>query len=224
MSQDSITGQPEAPRAVQGEHAASRRRLAAVFAVTSLGAFMSSLDLSIVNVAFPALARSFPHDSRAALAWVITAYAIVFGALMVSGGRTADRLGRRHTFFTGIAVFCAGSAVCAAAPALAVLVTGRTAQAIGAALLVPSSLGLLQQEYPSGLRSLAVSLWSGVGGLAVATGPSLGAALIQAAGWRSAFYVNLPVGLIAWDAGAGFCPGGHGPNPPRQAPTTLACS
>jgi len=186
--------------------AASRRRLAAVFTVTSLGAFMSSLDLSIVNVAFPALARSFPGDSRATLAWVITGYAIVFGALMVSGGRAADRFGRRPVFFAGIAMFCLGSALCAAAPALPVLVAGRAVQAIGTALLVPSSLGLLLEEFPAGSRSLAVSLWSGVGGLAVATGPSLGAALIQAAGWRAAFYVNLPVGLATWAWGRGVLP------------------
>src|SRR5271155_1746358 len=80
-----------------------------VFIVTALGAFMASLDLSIVNVAFPALERSFPHDSRASLAWVITGYSIVFGSLLVIAGRTADRLGSRRVFFAGLAVFCLGS-------------------------------------------------------------------------------------------------------------------
>lgn len=173
----------------------------AVFTVTALGAFMASLDLSIVNVAFPALARSFPHDSQASLAWVLTAYAIVFAALLVTAGRTADRLGRRRLFFTGLAVFTVGSALCGAAPSVALLVAGRVAQGAGAALLLPASLGLLLEVYPGPARSQAVALWGGVGALAVATGPSLGALLITAGGWRVAFYVNLPIGLAAWLAG-----------------------
>lgn len=177
---------------------AARRHRAQVFTVTSLAAFMSSLDLSIVNVAFPSMAKTFPTDSRAALAWVITSYAIVFGSLMVSAGRTADRLGRRRVFFTGIAIFATGSALCATAPVLAMLLVGRATQAIGAALLVPASLSLLLEAFTENSRSQVVSLWSAVGGLAVATGPSLGAALIEVAGWRSAFYINVPIGLLAW--------------------------
>ena len=173
----------------------------AVFAVTALGAFMASLDLSIVNVAFPALARSFPTDSRSVLAWVITAYAIVYASLLVTAGRTADRLGRRKVFFVGLGVFSAGSALCGLAPTLPLLIAGRVAQGSGAALLLPASLGLLLEVFPGESRSQAVALWGGVGALAVATGPSIGAALISAAGWRSAFYVNLPVGLVAWVAG-----------------------
>ncbi|HZT67162.1 MAG TPA: DHA2 family efflux MFS transporter permease subunit [Acidimicrobiales bacterium] len=178
----------------------------AVFAVTALGAFMASLDLSIVNVAFPALARSFPTAPRAGLAWVITAYAIVYAALLVTAGRTADRLGRRKVFFIGLGVFTTGSALCGLAPSLALLVAGRVGQGAGAALLLPASLGLLLEAYPGESRSQAVALWGGVGALAVATGPSLGAALITAAGWRSAFFVNLPVGLVAWAVGRRVLP------------------
>ena len=166
--------------------------------VTALGAFMASLDLSIVNVAFPALQRSFPHDSRAALAWVITAYSIVFGSLLVTAGRTADRLGRRRLFFVGLAIFCAGSALCGLAPSVPLLVAGRALQGSGAAALLPASLGLLLGAFPAERRSQVVALWGGVGALAVATGPSLGSALITAGGWRWAFYVNLPVGVLAW--------------------------
>ncbi len=97
----------------------------AIFVVTALGAFMASLDLSIVNVAFPALERSFPHDSRAALAWVITGYSIVFGSLLVTAGRTADRIGRKRVFFAGLAVFSLGSALCGLAPSVSLLVAGR---------------------------------------------------------------------------------------------------
>ena len=168
-----------------------------MFAVTAMGAFMASLDLSIVNVAFPALARSFRSASRADLAWVITAYAIVYAALLVTAGRTADRLGRRRVFFIGLGVFTVGSALCGMAPSLPLLVAGRTAQGVGAALLLPASLGLLLEVFSAEARSQAVALWSGVGALAVATGPSLGAALISAGGWRWAFFVNIPVGAAA---------------------------
>lgn len=172
-------------------------RRTAVFSVTAIAAFMASLDLSIVNVAFPALERSFPRAGQAQLAWVITAYAIVFASLLVTAGRTADRLGRRRLFFIGLAVFTAGSALCGLAPGLLVLVAGRVAQGAGAALLLPASLGLLLEAFSQESRSQAVALWAGVGALAVATGPSLGAALISSGGWRWAFFVNLPVGAGA---------------------------
>jgi EmrB/QacA subfamily drug resistance transporter len=171
---------------------------AMVFVVTALGAFMASLDLSIVNIAFPALQRSFPHDPRASLAWVITGYSIMFGSLLVTGGRTADRLGRRRVFFTGLLVFTVGSALCGLAPSLGLLVAGRLIQGGGAAAMLPASLGLLLAAFPAERRSEIVALWGGVGALAVATGPSLGALLISAGGWRWAFYVNLPVGALAW--------------------------
>jgi EmrB/QacA subfamily drug resistance transporter len=190
---------------------------ALVFVVTALGAFMASLDLSIVNVAFPALERSFPLDSRATLAWVITGYSIVFGSLLVIAGRTADRQGLRRVFFFGLAVFCAGSAVCGVAPSVEILVLGRLVQGVGAAAILPSSLGLLLGGFPAERRSQMVAMWGGVGALAVATGPSLGAVLITVGGWRWAFFVNLPVGLVAWLAGrrvlAGSKPADTGPPP-----------
>lgn len=183
---------------VVAAEATVRRRQVAVFAAASLGGFMSSLDMSMVNVAFPALERSFPSVTPSGLSWVVTAYAIVFGALMVTGGRLADHLGRRSAFMAGIAVFCAGSAICSAAPTWEAVIAGRVVQAVGAALLVPGSLGVVLESFRGPARSHAVAAWSGVGGLAVAAGPSLGALLIQAAGWRAAFYINLPVGLAAW--------------------------
>ncbi len=188
-------GAPPSPLATP----VTRRRI--VFAVTALGAFMASLDLSIVNVAFPALERSFPSDPRAALAWVITSYGIVFGSLLVIAGRTADRLGSRKVFFAGLGVFTAGSALCGLAPSVELLVAGRVIQGCGAAALLPASLSLLLAAFPSDRRSQVVALWGGVGALAVATGPSLGAALITVGGWRAAFFVNVPIGLAAWIAG-----------------------
>ncbi len=177
----------------------ARRRV--IFAVTALGAFMASLDLSIVNVAFPALERSFPSDPRAALAWVITSYSIVFGSLLVIAGRTADRIGSRRVFFAGLGVFTIGSALCGLAPSVVLLVVGRVIQGCGAAALLPASLSLLLDAFPAERRSQVVTLWVGVGALAVATGPSLGAALITIGGWRWAFFVNVPIGAVAWLAG-----------------------
>jgi len=177
----------------------SRQRT--IFVVTALGAFMASLDLSIVNVAFPALAHSFSHDSRATLAWVITGYGIVFGSLLVTAGRTADRLGSRRVFFAGLGIFCVGSALCGVAPSVVLLVLGRVVQGVGAAALLPSSLGLLLGAFPHERRSQVVALWGGVSALAVATGPSFGALLISAGGWRWVFFVNVPIGLVAWTVG-----------------------
>ena len=182
-------------------HLASAPHRGAVFFVTALGAFMASLDLSIVNVAFPALERSFQADSRATLAWVITGYAIVFASLLVTAGRTADRVGKRAVFFVGLGVFTLGSTVCGLAPSVAVLVLGRLLQGAGAAALLPSSLGLLLAAFEPERRSQVVALWAGVGALAVATGPSLGAALITAGGWRWAFFVNVPVAAVAFALG-----------------------
>lgn len=193
---EATVDQPAPIQTPSGLVAASRSRT--VFVVTALGAFMASLDLSIVNVAFPALEHSFPQDSRATLAWVITGYGIVFGSLLVTAGRTADRLGSRRVFFAGLGIFCLGSALCAVAPSVLLLVLGRVVQGVGAAALLPSSLGLLLGAYPHERRSQVVALWGGVGALAVATGPSFGAALIAAGGWRWVFVVNVPIGAAAW--------------------------
>jgi EmrB/QacA subfamily drug resistance transporter len=187
-----------------------------VFVVTALGAFMASLDLSIVNVAFPALERSFPGDSRATLAWVITGYSIVFGALLVVAGRTADRLGSRRVFFAGMGVFCLGSLMCGVAPSVGFLVSGRIVQGLGAAALLPSSLALLLGAFPTERRAQTVAMWGGIGALAVATGPSLGAILITGFGWRAAFFVNLPIGLVAWLVGRRVL--GESPTAARAAP------
>jgi EmrB/QacA subfamily drug resistance transporter len=170
-------------------------RTSLVFAVTALGAFMAALDLSIVNVAFPDLEASYPSASQASLAWVITAYVIVFGALLVTGGRTGDRIGRRKTFMTGLGVFVAGSFLCGIAPNVPVLIASRVLQGAGAAFLVPASVALLIGAYPPERRTQMVALWGGVGALAVATGPSLGAAIVSAGGWRWAFFVNVPIGI-----------------------------
>lgn len=164
-----------------------------VFFVAVAGAFVVALDLSIVNVAFPSIGRSFPEATTSTLSWVLTAYSVVFGALLLGAGRIADRSGRRRWFLRGVAVFTIGSLLCGIAVAPWLLIGGRVVQAVGAALLMPSSLAVLLGATPPVLRPQAVAMWGGISALAVATGPSLGAVLIDAGGWRWAFFVNLPV-------------------------------
>ncbi len=168
-----------------------------VFAVTVTGAFVVALDLSIVNVAFPSIESSFADATTSTLSWVLTAYSVVFGALLLGAGRIADRSGRRLTFLAGLGVFALGSLLCGAATSPALLIGGRVVQAVGAALLMPSSLALLLSSTPDRLRTTAVATWGGISALAVACGPSIGAVLVDAGGWRWAFLINLPVLAVA---------------------------
>lgn len=168
-----------------------------VLAVTAVAVFMGFLDVSIVNVAFPDIERSFPGTSQAGLSWVLNAYNVVFAALLVPAGRAADLVGRRKLFFVGLAVFIVASALCAAAPNVALLVTARVIQAVGAAILIPTSLGLLLPEFPAEMRATATSIWGATGAVAAATGPSLGGVLVDVADWRLVFLINIPIGLAA---------------------------
>jgi hypothetical protein len=183
-------------------HDATRQAIpAGVFAIAVTGAFMVSLDLSIVNVAFPSIRASFDTVSTTTLSWVLSAYSVVFGALLLGAGRLADRSGRKRSFLRGLVVFTVGSAICGFAPAVGVLIGGRVLQAVGAALLMPASLALLLGATPERERPRAVAMWGGIAALAVAVGPSLGSLLIEAGGWRWAFVVNLPIALVAGIAG-----------------------
>jgi len=174
---------------------------ARVAAIVSVGVFVASLDLFIVNIAFPDIQRDFSGTSLASLSWVLNAYAIVFAALLVPAGRWADRTGRKRAFLGGLALFTVASAICAIAPSLGVLVAARVVQATGAAILMPASLGLLLPEFPPEKRGLAIGLWAAVGGTAAAAGPVVGGLLVELS-WRWVFLVNIPVGIAAIVAGA----------------------
>jgi EmrB/QacA subfamily drug resistance transporter len=168
-----------------------------VLLVTSVAVFMSFLDVTVVNIAFPDLRESFPDTSLAHLSWVINAYAIVFAAALVPAGRLADRFGRRRFFFLGLFVFLAASAVCGAAGSVDLLIAARVIQALGAAILVPASLGLLLPEFPLERRATATALWGATGAVAAAAGPSLGGLLVEWQSWRWVFFVNLAIGIPA---------------------------
>lgn len=183
----------------RGTQALSSRRTNSTVAVlvASFGAFLAFLDVTIVNVAFPSIQQSFPHASFSSLSWVLNSYNIVFAALLVAAGRLADVFGRRRTFASGIFLFTAASALCAAAPTINVLIAGRVIQAVGAGLLVPASLGLVIQAFPIERRTHAVGIWAATGAVAAGVGPALGGALVDLYNWRLAFVVNLPLGLVA---------------------------
>ena len=166
-------------------------------ALTSVAVFVVSLDSTVLYVAFPSIRATFAGVSAAQLSWVLNAYTIVFGSLLVPAGRIADRIGRKRSFLTGLGLFTASSMLCGLAPTAAWLIAARALQAFGAALLLPSSLALVLQAFPASRRSTAVSIWGAVGALAAAIGPSLGSLIVQSASWRWAFYLNLPVGLFA---------------------------
>jgi EmrB/QacA subfamily drug resistance transporter len=168
-----------------------------VLLVTSVSVFMAFLDVTIVNIAFPDIEASFPGSSLASLSWILNAYNIVFAALLVPAGRLADRIGRRRVFLGAVSMFLAASVACGLAPSVPALVAARVVQAAGAALLVPTSLGLLLPEFPLERRATATALWGATGGVAAALGPSLGGVLVDATSWRWVFFVNLAFGLPA---------------------------
>lgn len=176
--------------------AATAARPGAVLAVLSLAAFMASLDLFIVNVAFDAIGHDFPGARLSEMSWVLNAYAIVYAALLVPLGRLADRFGRKRGFLLGLAIFTASSAACAASPSLWALVAFRALKAAGAALLTPTSLALLLDATPAEDRARAVRIWAVTGSLAAAAGPLLGGLLVELS-WRWVFLVNVPIGLLA---------------------------
>ena len=162
--------------------------------VVSVAVFMASLDLFIVNIAFPDIQADL-GGSDTALSWVLNAYAIVLAALLVPLGRFADLVGRRRVFIGGLVVFVLASALCAAAPSVGALVAARVLQAVGAAALFPTSLALLLSAAPLAKRTTYVGIWAASGAVAAAAGPPIGGLLVGAS-WRWVFLVNLPVGVL----------------------------
>jgi EmrB/QacA subfamily drug resistance transporter len=202
----------------RGEHRATASPNL-VLIIVCAGVVLASLDLFIVNVALPQMARSFGVRGLGDLSWVLNAYAIVYAALLVLFGRLADRYRRDLGFLLGVAVFVAASAACAAATSLPMLIAFRVLQAAGAALLTPTSLGLVLASFPAERRQGAVRTWTAVGGLAAAFGPAVGGVLV-AASWRWVFLVNLPFGVAALVAGWRLLPAvpGH----PIRRPDALS--
>ena len=165
-------------------------------AIVCIGIMLANLDLFIVNVALPDIARDFRHAAFDDLSWVLNAYAIAYAALLVFFGRLAERHRRDRSFLLGVALFTAASAACASADSVAALVVFRIVQAAGAALMTPTSIGLLLASFPPERRAGAVRNWAAIGGLAAALAPLVGGVLVTVS-WRWIFIVNVPIGLAA---------------------------
>jgi NTE family protein len=173
-----------------GESHGGLTRQTKVLLVSTLAVFMAFLDVTIVNVAMPAIHRSFATTRLTDLSWVLNAYNVVMAAVLVPAGRLADRIGRRRMFFVGLLVFLAGSVGSGLAPSVALLICARVVQAAGAATLIPTSLGLVLAEFPVERRPMATGVWAAAGAVAAAAGPSLGGVLVQSLSWRWVFFAN----------------------------------
>jgi DHA2 family methylenomycin A resistance protein-like MFS transporter len=162
----------------------------------SLGFAVVQLDVTVVNVALKTIGSSF-GGGIAGLQWVVNAYTVVFASLILTSGALGDRLGAKRLFLGGFILFVVASMACGAAPSLGILIGARAVQGIGAAVLVPCSLALLDHAYPEpGSSAKAVGIWAGVAGVALASGPVIGGLLIASIGWRTIFFINLPLGLL----------------------------
>ncbi|MGH2365175.1 MAG: MFS transporter, partial [Chloroflexota bacterium] len=166
-----------------------------VFVTVSCGSLMASIDVSVVNLALPALQSQY-HISLAQVEWVVLSYLLVLTSLLLTMGRLADVLGRGRLYSWGFIAFTVGSVLCGAAPSVPVLIGFRALQAVGSSMLISSSTAILLDAFPANQRGQALGLTSTVFALGSMIGPTLGGALLTWFGWRSIFYVNVPVGLL----------------------------
>ncbi len=189
---------------MQALTASPRSRWGVLLAI-GLGTFMSALDGSVVNIVLPVVRQDF-GASVASVEWVITIYLLVVSGLLLSVGRLGDLRGHRSVYATGFAVFLLGSALCGLAPSVGFLIGARGAQAIGAAMLFANSPAILTKSFPPEMRGRALGLQATMTYLGLTIGPSIGGWLTTALGWRSVFYINLPVGLLALALALHFVP------------------
>ena len=171
----------------------------------SFGLFMIMLDNTIVNVALPTIQRSL-HLKISELEWVVTGYALTFGALMLTGGKLADLLGRRAVFVGGLVVFTLSSLACGLAGSATVLIAARVVQGIGAAAMNPSTLSIITVTFPPKQRGTAIGIWAGISALALAIGPLTGGLIVERINWNWIFYINVPIGVLAILAAFAFIP------------------
>ena len=173
-----------------------------VFWVASVAVFLVSLDSTMLFAAFRAVREGFPGTTAADMSWVLNGYTVVYAAMLIPAGGLSDTHGRKKVFMLGVTLFLAASAACGLAGNVGWLIAARVAQAVGAALLTPASLSIVLAAFPQSKRTIAVSLWGAVGGLAAAVGPSLGSFVVDSVGWPWAFYINLPLGALSLWRGA----------------------
>jgi EmrB/QacA subfamily drug resistance transporter len=195
-----------------------RRTRLIILGICSLSLLIVGLDATIVNVALPAIHRSF-HSALSGLQWTIDAYTLVIASLLMLSGSTGDRLGRRRVFQCGLALFSFGSLLCAIAPNLGLLIGARVVQAIGGSMLNPVAMSIIRNVFEDPReRARAIGVWGALFGISMALGPVVGGVLVDSVGWRSVFIVNVPIGIAAIVLTARFVPESRAPRPRRVDP------
>ncbi len=180
---------------VLGVLLAEENRKWVTLAAVSFGLFMIMLDNTVVNVALPTMERDL-HVSISQLEWIVTAYALTFAALLITGGKLADLYGRRRLFVLGLIVFSLSSLACGLAPSAGFLIGARAVQGAGAALMNPATLSIITATFPPKQRGQAIGIWAGVSALALAIGPLTGGLIVENLNWNWIFFVNVPVGAL----------------------------
>ena len=175
----------------------SRRRRIGILLICSMSLLIVGLDVTIVNVALPSIGRDF-HAPLSGLQWTVDSYTLVLASLLMLSGSTADRLGRRRTFIIGLLTFAGGSLLCSLAPGLTLLIVFRMVQAVGGSMLNPVAMSIITNTFTDPReRAQAIGVWGAVVGVSMALGPVVGGVLVTSVGWRSIFWINIPVGLVA---------------------------
>jgi len=214
---NSDSGMPVSKQAPAGSELSSRRR-ALILAICCMSLLIVGLDTTIVNVALPSIQHDL-HAPVSGLQWTIDAYTLVLASFLMLSGSTADRVGRRRTFQTGLAIFTLGSLLCSLAPGLGWLVVFRMMQAIGGSMLNPVAMSIITNTFTKPAeRARAIGVWGGVVGISIALGPLAGGALVETVGWRGIFWVNIPVGVSALVLTAMFVPESRAPHARRVDP------
>ena len=186
-------------------------RRAWTLAIVSIGLFMVVLDNLVVSVALPSIHRELGASIQS-LEWTVNAYTLSYAVFLLTGSALGDRFGRKRMFMFGIGLFTASSAAAAMAPNTSLLIAARAVQGLGAAIATPLTLTILADAYPPAQRGLAIGVWSGVSGIAVALGPLVGGAVIEAASWHWIFWLNVPIGLALVPLAALRLTESHGPS------------
>jgi EmrB/QacA subfamily drug resistance transporter len=193
-----------------------------ILAICCMSLLIVGLDVTIVNVALPSIQREL-HASVSGLQWTIDAYTLVLASFLMLSGSTADRVGRRRIFQVGLAAFTLGSLLCSLAPGLGWLVAFRMIQALGGSMLNPVAMSIITNTFlDPAERARAIGVWGGVVGISMALGPIAGGLLVETAGWRGIFWVNIPVGVAALVLTALFVPESRAPRARRPDPVGQA--
>jgi len=196
----------------------SPRRRLLVLAICCMSLLIVSLDVTVLNVALPSMQREL-HASTSGMQWTIDAYTLVLASLLMLAGSTADRIGRKRVFIAGLVVFAVGSLLCSLASDLDALIVFRMVQAVGGSMLNPVAMSIITNTFTEPReRARAIGVWGGVVGISMAAGPLLGGLLVDSVGWRSIFWINLPVGLAALLLTLKFIPESRAPKARRPDP------